>query len=75
VATYVYPDHAESRRPVPRLISPLRWDYVRQQMHVRVPILIAGLTTSSGQKAVARLRRERPGRGRSCLATNDYDCG
>jgi hypothetical protein len=36
VATYVYPDHAGSRRPAPRLISPLRWDYVRQQMQVRV---------------------------------------
>jgi len=35
VATYVYPDHAESRRPVARLISPARWYYVRQQMHVR----------------------------------------
>jgi hypothetical protein len=35
VATYVYPDQAESRRPAPRLISPLRWDYVRQQMQVR----------------------------------------
>ncbi len=36
VATYVYSDHAESRRPVPRLISPVRWYYVRQQMQVRV---------------------------------------
>jgi hypothetical protein len=37
VATYVYPDHAESRRPIPRLISPARWNYVREQMQVRVP--------------------------------------
>ncbi len=35
VATYVYPDHAESRRPVPRVISPVRWDYVRGQMQAR----------------------------------------
>ncbi len=35
VATYVYPDHAEARRPVPRLISPVRWDYVREQMQLR----------------------------------------
>ena len=37
VATYVYPAHAESLHPVPRLISPARWDYVREQMAVRVP--------------------------------------
>jgi hypothetical protein len=36
VATYVYPDHAETRRPVPKLISPVRWDYVREQMRVGV---------------------------------------
>jgi hypothetical protein len=36
VATYVYPIHAESRRPIPRLISPVRWNYVREQMQVRV---------------------------------------
>lgn len=37
VATYVYPDRAESPRGGPRLISPARWDYVRQQMQVRLP--------------------------------------
>jgi hypothetical protein len=37
VATYVYPAHAESRRPVPRLISSARWNYVREQMQVHVP--------------------------------------
>ena len=37
VATYVYPSHAESCRPIPRLISPARWNYVREQMAVRVP--------------------------------------
>jgi hypothetical protein len=37
VATYVYPSHAESSRPVPRLISPARWNYVREQMQVRLP--------------------------------------
>jgi hypothetical protein len=37
VATYVYPDHAESRGRVPRLVSPTRWNYVRQQMQVWVP--------------------------------------
>ena len=37
VATYVYPSHAESSHPVPRLISPARWEYVRQQMRVERP--------------------------------------
>jgi len=37
VATYVYPGHAESPRGGSRLISPARWDYVRQQMQVQVP--------------------------------------
>ena len=37
VATYVYPSHAESCRPIPRLISPARWNYVRQQMQVHLP--------------------------------------
>ena len=37
VATYVYPGHAESPRGGSRLISPARWDYVRQQMQVRLP--------------------------------------
>jgi hypothetical protein len=35
VATYVYSDRAEASRPVPRLISPARWNYVAQQMQVR----------------------------------------
>jgi hypothetical protein len=34
VAAYVYPDHAESARAGPRLISPARWNYVREQMGV-----------------------------------------
>jgi len=34
VATYVYADHAESARGGPRLISPARWDYVRERMAV-----------------------------------------
>jgi hypothetical protein len=37
VASYVYPEHAESRRPVPRLISPVRWDCVSERMYVRMP--------------------------------------
>ena len=37
VATYVYPDHAEIARGGPRLISPARWEYVTQQMLVRLP--------------------------------------
>jgi len=37
VATYVYPSHAESCRPIPRLISPARWNYVREQMQVHLP--------------------------------------
>jgi hypothetical protein len=37
VATYVYPSHAESCRPAPRLISPARWDYVREQMRIQRP--------------------------------------
>jgi len=37
LATYVYPAHAESSRPVPRLISPARWSYVREQMRVQLP--------------------------------------
>ncbi len=36
VAAYVYADHAESARGGPRLISPARWDYVREQMAVRL---------------------------------------
>jgi len=36
VATYVYADHAESARGGPRLISPARWDYVQDQMSVRL---------------------------------------
>jgi hypothetical protein len=37
VATYVYPDYAESARGGPRLISPVRWEYVSDQMEVRLP--------------------------------------
>ena len=41
VATYVYPGHAESLSPSrsggPRLISPARWNYVREQMQVQLP--------------------------------------
>lgn len=41
VATYVYPDHAESLSPSrsggPRLISPARWNYVREQMQIQLP--------------------------------------
>jgi hypothetical protein len=36
VATYVYPDHAESSCPVPRLISPARWGYVQERMSVQL---------------------------------------
>jgi hypothetical protein len=35
VATYVYPDYAQSARGGPRLISPTRWQYVGEQMQVR----------------------------------------
>jgi hypothetical protein len=35
VATYVYPEHAQSRHPVPKLISPVRWNYVRAQMQIQ----------------------------------------
>jgi hypothetical protein len=34
VATYVYHDCAESARGGPRLISPVRWEYVSDQMQV-----------------------------------------
>ncbi|TKJ28791.1 MAG: hypothetical protein CEE40_10735 [Chloroflexi bacterium B3_Chlor] len=41
VATYVYPGHAESLPPSrsggPRLISPVRWNYVCEQMQVQLP--------------------------------------
>ncbi len=37
VATYVYPDHAETARGGPRLISPVRWKYVRERMQIRMP--------------------------------------
>jgi len=37
VATYVYPEYAESAPGGPRLISPARWNYIRQQMQVRLP--------------------------------------
>jgi hypothetical protein len=37
VATYVYPEHAEIARGGPRLISPVRWDYVRERMQIRLP--------------------------------------
>ena len=37
VATYVYPNHAESARGGPRLISPVRWNYVRERMQIRLP--------------------------------------
>jgi hypothetical protein len=37
VATYVYPSHAKSAGGGPRLISPARWNYVREQMRVRLP--------------------------------------
>jgi len=36
VATYVYPSHAQSCRPVPRLISPARWNFISEQMQIRV---------------------------------------
>jgi len=36
VATCVYADHAESARGGPRLISPARWNYVREYMAVRL---------------------------------------
>jgi hypothetical protein len=37
VAAYVYPQHAESAGGGPRLISPARWNYVRERMDVRRP--------------------------------------
>ncbi|HUW10344.1 MAG TPA: hypothetical protein VM537_11500 [Anaerolineae bacterium] len=36
VATCVYADHAESARGGPRLISPARWNYVREHLAVRL---------------------------------------
>jgi len=48
VATYVYPSHAESSRPVPRLISPARWDYVRKQMRVERPYPAAWIPQFNG---------------------------
>jgi hypothetical protein len=37
VAAYVYHDYAESARGGPRQISPVRWEYVSEQMEVRLP--------------------------------------
>jgi hypothetical protein len=37
VATYVYPDQAGIARGGPRLISPVRWYYVRERMQIRLP--------------------------------------
>ena len=36
VAAYVYHDYAESARGGPRQISPIRWEYVSEQMEVRL---------------------------------------
>jgi hypothetical protein len=48
MATYVYPGHAESCRPVPRLISPARWEYVSEQMQVHLPYPTAWLPRFCG---------------------------
>jgi hypothetical protein len=59
VPSYVYREHAESRRPIPRLISPVRWEYVREHMYVRMSYPPQWIPHFYGPERVAQPQRDR----------------